>query len=85
MEIITLILVVILYIIVGEVKKTMSEYGDKLLALKDQLVKAKAEILKKIADLEAAIASGVAEDVKVAFEALAAEVKGIDDIGDPNV
>jgi len=59
-----------------------SELAQQLTALKDQTAKAKAEIIKKIEDLGAALdaADDVTPEVQEAFDALKAEVQGVDDI-----
>ena len=59
-----------------------SELAAQLAALKDQTAKAKAEIVKKIEDLGTALeaADDVTPEVQAAFDALKAEVQGVDDI-----
>ena len=59
-----------------------SELAAQLTALKDQTAKAKAEIVKKIEDLGTALeaADDVTTEVQAAFDALKAEVQGVDDI-----
>lgn len=61
---------------------TMQELTSELTALKDQTLKAKAEILAKVAELEAIIAAGggTTPDVDAALAALKAEIQGIDDL-----
>jgi len=59
-----------------------SELAAKLTALTEQTEKAKAEILAKLADLDAALqaADDVTPEVQAAFDALKGSVQGVDDI-----
>ena len=68
--------------ILKQIKMEQSEFALQLTALKDQADKAKAEILAKIADLEAALeaADDVTPEVQAAFDALKGSVQGVDDI-----
>jgi predicted transcriptional regulator len=68
--------------ILKQIKMEQSELAQQLTALKDQTAKAKAEIIKKIEDLGAALdaADDVTPEVQEAFDALKAEVQGVDDI-----
>jgi len=68
--------------ILKQIKMEQSELAQQLTSLKDQTAKAKAEIIKKIEDLGAALdaADDVTPEVQEAFDALKAEVQGVDDI-----
>jgi len=68
--------------ILKQIKMEQSELAQQLTALKDQTAKAKAEIIKKIEDLGTALdaADDVTPEVQEAFDALKAEVQGVDDI-----
>ena len=68
--------------ILKQIKMEQSEFALQLTALKEQAAKAKAEIIKKIDDLGAALESAddVTPEVQAAFDALKAEVQGIDNI-----
>lgn len=61
---------------------TQAELAQALNDASTQADKAKAEILQKIADLEAAVnnAGNVTPEVEAAFTALKSKVQGIDDI-----
>ena len=63
-------------------QKSEAEKLRDELKRKEQAAKAKAEIIKKIDDLGAALESAddVTPEVQAAFDALKAEVQGIDDI-----
>jgi hypothetical protein len=62
--------------------KIMSELANVLTGISAQLTKAKDEIVKKIADLETALATagGIPEDAQVALDALKAQAQVLDDI-----
>lgn len=61
----------------------LSELAGILTAVKDQAVRAKDEILKKIADLETALGDAeIPAEATAALEALKSEVQGIDDIAE---
>lgn len=61
---------------------TSTQFAADLVALKAQADKAKAEIVAKIAELEAAVTAGgaVSQEVLDAFAELKGSVQGIDDI-----
>ena len=61
---------------------TQAELAASLVALKDQTDKAKAEIVAKVAALEAAILAGSATtpEVDLALADLKASVQGVDDL-----
>ena len=61
---------------------SQTELAGQLNQLKDQADKARAEIVAKIADLEAALANGgpVTAEVQAAFDALKSSVQTVDDI-----
>ena len=60
----------------------MSEIGDTLKGIADQLVKAKTEIVNKIADLETALsnAGALPADAQDALTALKTTAQALDDI-----
>lgn len=64
------------------VMASQAELAANLTALKDQVVKSRTEVLKKIADLEEALANGggTTPEVDAALAALRAEVQASDDI-----
>lgn len=67
---------------------TQAELAQSIVDLTAQNDKARAEVVGKIADLEAAVAAGgpVSADVEAAFAALKASVQADDDIvADPVV
>ena len=68
--------------ILKQIKMEQSELAAQLTTLKDQTEKAKAEILAKLADLDAALqaADDVTPEVQAAFDALKSSVQGVDDI-----
>lgn len=75
----------LLHLIIKNQKKIMAtqeELATQLLALKEQTDKANAELVQKIADLEAAIvaAGNTTPAVDDALAALKASVKAVDDI-----
>jgi hypothetical protein len=61
----------------GEEVKRMSELGDTLIQVRDQFLKAKSEILDKIAELEAA---QNIDDAKAIAAELKTIAQGYDDI-----
>lgn len=67
---------------VRHVMASMQEVTAELIALKDQVVKSRTEVLKKIADLEAALATAgsTTPEVDAALAALKQEVQTSDDI-----
>lgn len=59
----------------------MSELGDALNTISTQLSKAKDEIVKRIVDLEAALANApIPADAQAAIDALKAQAQALDDI-----
>src|SRR6188768_1083605 len=64
----------------------LSEIPALVKALTVQVTKSKTEILKKIADLEALVGTDrdLTTEEAEAFAELKAEVRSVDDIGDPN-
>jgi DNA repair exonuclease SbcCD ATPase subunit len=60
----------------------MSELGDALNAVSAQLDKAKTEIVTKIADLEAALATAgqIPADAQAVIDSLKAQAQALDDI-----
>ena len=65
-----------------QITMNQAELAQALNDAKDQAAKAKAEIVKKIADLEAAItnAGSTTPEVDAALAALKGEVQGLDDL-----
>lgn len=61
---------------------TQADLAAQLAALSDQLVKAKGEIVAKIADLETAIGNqdNVSPELQAAFDALKPAAQALDDI-----
>jgi ABC-type transporter Mla subunit MlaD len=61
---------------------TQAEHAADLVALKNQADKAKAEIIAKVAALEAAIAngSGTTPEVDAAMADLKGSIQGVDDL-----
>lgn len=64
------------------IMENQTELANQLRGLKDQADKARAEIVAKIAALEAAMANGgpVTAEVQAAFDDLKASVQTVDDI-----
>lgn len=62
--------------------KIMSQLGDTLNSIKDQVGKATVEILGKIADLEAALANAgtIPVDAQTALDGLKVAAQALDDI-----
>lgn len=65
-----------------KIMASQAELAAELTALKDQVVKSRAEVLKKIGDLEAALANAgsTTPEVDAALAALKQEVQTTDDI-----
>lgn len=61
---------------------TQTQLATQLLAVRDQVVKARGEITQKIATLEAAVLAGqtVSAEVEAALTAVRGAVQAIDDI-----
>ena len=77
-----LVLGVFVLIIKTKEIRIMSEIGDTLKGIADQLVKAKTEIVNKIADLETALnnAGTLPADAQDALTALKTTAQALDDI-----
>ena len=77
-----LVLGVFVLIIKTKEIRIMSEIGDTLKGIADQLVKAKTEIVNKIADLETALnnAGALPADAQDALTALKTTAQALDDI-----
>lgn len=59
---------------------TQAELTTQITALKEQNDKARAEVLQRIADLEAALPQDVSPELQAAFDSLKASVQADDDI-----
>ena len=73
---------IVIQLTIKPLEGKMSELGDALKGISDQLTKAQGEIVKKISDLETALstAGGIPEDAQVALDALKKEAQALDDI-----
>lgn len=67
---------------VDHIMATQAELAAQLTAVKDQVVKSRTEVLKKIADLETALANAgsTTPEVDAALAALKTEVQTSDDV-----
>lgn len=65
-----------------QIMASQKELADQLTALTGQVTKSKQEIIKKIADLETALANAgsTSTEVDKALAALKTEVQGVDDL-----